>query len=98
MPIRSFCTPVVLMACVATIPGPGEAYFRKKRYMPTAIAAVIIKLINPFMRGLSYANYTLLLFRFDRGRVACAVFGNTPPGWLAGRKCSPCDRARPERP
>ena len=41
------------MACVATIPGPGEACFRKKRYMPTAIAAVTIKLINPFMRSLS---------------------------------------------
>ena len=29
MPIKSFCTPVVLMACVATIPGPGEAIFKE---------------------------------------------------------------------
>ena len=28
MAIKSFCTPVVLMACVTTIPGPGEACFR----------------------------------------------------------------------
>src|ERR1019366_7008091 len=57
MAIKSFCTPVKLMACVATIPGPGAACLRKNRYPPTLIAATISKLNNPFMTQLYASTY-----------------------------------------
>lgn len=59
MATRSFCTPVKLMACVATIPGPGAACFKKNRYPPTLIAATISKLINPFMTQLYAGAYSV---------------------------------------
>src|SRR5665213_2926491 len=81
MATRSFCTPVKVMAWVATIPGAGTACFKKYRYKPTPITAVNSMPMSPklFMVKLYAHDY----FARPQARMVCS-FGHLYHSTLMG--------------